>query len=943
MSSGIQQLDRIMDAARTVGVELSGVEDWPHQALFVISSSSFVADAFVANPGLLEDLLASPELLDGDPDAHAVRERVIDALSEALDKDDLSARVRRIRQRELVRIAWRDLGGAADLAQTLRDLSAFADAAIHETLQHLDAMQRVRRGRPVDQDGREQQLVVFALGKLGAEELNFSSDVDLIFAYSSGGETTGHRVSISNHEYFIELARTLISVLQRRTADGFVFRVDMRLRPFGDGGPLAMSFDAMQEYYQSHGRDWERYALIRMRPVAGDLQGGNELIEQLHPFIYRRYLDFGSLESLREMKAMIAAEVSRRDMADHIKLGPGGIREIEFTVQAFQLVRAGRTPELRDRHLTLVLGRLADRELLPDYAAVQLQAAYEYLRRVENRLQEFADRQTHTLPQDADERARLARSMNCADWEELATTLRAHRDNVRAQFDQVLGGEVSDHEVDPAVSLLLSSDDELLLESILSEFGFVSDTARAREDLTKLRESADFRAMDESGERRLKLLLPDLLRAVAITDSPLQTLERVLLVIAKILRRSTYLALLHERLITVPHFVRLCGASPWIASQIAAQPHLLDELLDARTLYRPPEREELLADLRECMSAVEDGDMEQEMAALRQFRHRQMLRVAAADIAGAVPLMIVSDHLTNIAELCLVEVLRLARRDISQRHGVPRGKQGQESSFIIVAYGKLGGIELGYGSDLDLVFVHGDCEGDTDGKRPVDAQVYFLRLAQRIVHYIATNTAEGFLYRVDTRLRPHGKDGMLACSLNSFTHYLKSEAWTWEHQAVVRARVVAGDEALGLQFTERREDVLLGERDVAALRQSVRQMREKMRSQLGTKGADRFDIKQDRGGITDIEFIVQFATLRWAELLGTDLRFTDNIRLLEALQAAEVISPEDAQVLVKAYKTYRERNHQLSLQDDTGIVDSSAFTELRAQVAAIWDRIMKTD
>ena len=717
----------------------------------------------------------------------------------------------------------------------------------------------------------------------------------------------------------------------------------MRLRPFGSSGPLTMSFDAMQEYYQNHGRDWERYALIRMRPIAGDLQSGNELIEQLHPFIYRRYLDFGTLESLREMKAMIAAEVSRRDIADHIKLGPGGIREIEFTVQAFQLVRAGRAPEYRDRRLTRVLDRLAERKLLPDYAAAQLQAAYIYLRRVENRLQEFNDQQTHTLPTDDGGRARLARSMNCVDWEELTHTLQAHRENVRTQFDLVLGGEIADHAVDPAASLLLSSHDEVVIDSILVEFGFTQSAEVAREHLLHLRESADFRAMDESAERRLKRLLPDLLRAVATTELALQTLERVLLVISKVLRRSTYLALLHERRIAVPPFVRLCGASPWIASQLAAQPHLLDELLDSRTLYRPAGREELHGELQDQLKAVDEGDVEREMATLRQFRQRQMLRVAAADIAGAVPLMIVSDHLSNIAEICLIEVLRLAQRDITARHGLPRDEQGRAVGFMIVAYGKLGGLELGYGSDLDLVFVHGNCKGDTHGKRPVNAEVYFVRLAQRIVHYIATTTAEGFVYRVDTRLRPHGNDGMLACSLDGFTNYLQNEAWTWEHQALVRARVVAGDAQLAQEFAAIREKVLLADRKVAELRQEVREMRQRMLSQLGTKGSSHFNIKQDPGGITDIEFIVQFATLRWAKLLGARLRFTDNIRLLAGLRATQVISQSDVQVLENAYKVYRQRSHQLSLQEQTSSVAGEVFVELRAQVIEIWNRIIEAE
>ena len=936
-----QRLERVLDAASAAGIPVGDMQDWPHNAQFAISASGFLTDAFAANPALLAELLDSAELKVGDENAQAVRERVRNALSGAKDKDELASRLRNIRRREMTRIAWRDLGGAADLDQTLRDLSAFADAAIDEALRLLDVFQRARRGSPVDKNGIEQHLVVFALGKLGAEELNFSSDVDLIFAYPENGKTTGQRVSISNHEYFVELGQTLISVLQRTTADGFVFRVDMRLRPFGGSGPLAMSFDAMLEYYLVHGRDWERYALIRMRPVAGDLANGNYLIEQLHSFVYRRYLDFGSLESLREMNAMIAAEVSRRDMDDHIKLGPGGIREIEFTVQAFQLVRAGRTPELRERRLTLVLDRLVQRELLPRFAASQLQKAYVFLRRLENHLQEFNDQQTHSLPSEPTERATLARSMNCSDWDELVSILSAHRDHVRAQFDQVLGGEVSDHEVDPSASLLLISDDDQLIDSILQELGFVHDTEQAREHLHKLRDSPNFRAMDASGERRLKRLLPDLLRAIATTDSPLLTLERVMLVIGQILRRSTYLALLHERLITLPHFVQLCGASPWISSQLAAQPHLIDELLDARTLYRPPTRKELEDDLREALNSVAEGDVEQEMAALRQFRHRQMLRVAAADIAGAVPLMIVSDHLTDIAEVAMSEVLRLARRDISARHGLPRDEHGNEAGFLIVAYGKLGGIELGYGSDLDLVFLHGESNGTTDGKRPVDAQVYFLRLALRIVHYVTTTTIEGYLYRLDTRLRPHGNDGMLACSLSSFVHYQRDEAWTWEHQALVRARVVAGDESLSSRFTKEREKLLLDERNVTELRQAVSEMRERMRSQLGSKDTDSFEIKQDRGGMTDIEFIVQFATLRWAKQLGPSIRFTDNIRLLESLQRAGVLRSDDARVLDSAYKAYRERNHQLSLQEDPGVVASDSFSDLRVQVADIWHRVVE--
>ena len=942
MGANTHNIARVLEGAAKAGVDLPAPRSWPVHGERALAASVFLADAFSTHPGLLAELLCSGDLERDYGSEQVMHDRVRAALDGVADKDELARRLRVARRREMTRIAWRDLGGAASLDETLRDLSAFADAAIGEALARLDAYQRVRSGIPVDPQGREQSLVVYALGKLGAGELNFSSDVDLIFAYPADGETTGANRTLSNHEYFLELGRALIEVLQRRTAEGFVFRVDMRLRPFGRAGPLAMSFASMEDYYQRHGRDWERYALVRMRPVGGDLHAGHALLARLQPFVYRRYLDFGTLESLREMKAMIAAEVVRKELAGHIKLGPGGIREIEFTVQAFQLVRGGRTPSLRDRRITRVLDELARRELLPDYAVRQLKDAYVFLRRLENRLQEFGDQQTHTLPDDDATLAVLAKSMDFEDWPALERALSAHRDNVRSQFDQVLGGSVRDHEIDPAGSLLMASQDDDALEALLAQFGF-SDAARARARLLVLRESTDCRAMDETAERRLRRLLPDLLRAVATTEAPLVTLDRVLSVVAQVLRRSTYLALLHERPITVSHFVRLCAASPWIAQQIAEQPQLLDELLDARTLYAPPGRRELEADLDERLAASTAGDLELELAALRQFRHRQVLRVAAADIAEAIPLMKVSDHLTDIAEVVIERVLRLAWRDIASRHGVPHGPEGAQVRFAVVAYGKLGGIEHGYGSDLDLVFLHDHGGTATDGARAVDAQVFFLRLAQRIVHYLTTATPDGIAYPVDTRLRPHGKDGMLACSLASFEQYQREEAWTWEHQALVRARVVAGDADIAREFAAVRERILLLPRDPAALLTSVRDMRARMRSQLGSRGDDSFDIKQDPGGITDIEFMVQYAVLRWGAQLRSHLHYTDNIRLMEGLEAAGVLCAEDAALLNHAYKAYRERIHRLSLQRSPGVVDGAPFADLRQQVSRVWQRLMDAD
>jgi glutamate-ammonia-ligase adenylyltransferase len=657
--------------------------------------------------------------------------------------------------------------------------------------------------------------------------------------------------------------------------------------------------------------------------------------------VFRRYIDFGSLESLREMKAMIAEEVARRELQDHVKLGPGGIRELEFTVQAFQLVRGGRTPSLRDRRVTRVLDELAGRKLLPAYAVTQLKEAYRFLRRVENHLQAFGDQQTHVLPDGEHARARLARSVGFDSWEAFHAALASHRAHVRAQFEVVLGGDVSNHLPDAAGNLLMDSQERETLTALLADYGFGDAAEDAAGQLLALRESTDCRAMDETGGRRLRRLLPDLLRAVSAADSPLATLQRVLQVVGNVLRRSTYLARLHERPITVSHLVQLCSASPWIAHQLAEQPQLLDELLDARTLYAPPGREELEADLDERLAAVEESDLEDVLRALRQFRHRQVLRVAAADIAQALPLMRVSDHLSDIAEVVLTRVLDLARRDVASRHGVPRDARGAETPLCIVAYGKLGGLELGYGSDLDVVFLHGEAQGATDGTRPVDAQVFLLRLAQRVVHYLTTTTPDGVLYAVDTRLRPHGKDGMLACSLESFEHYQQEQAWTWEHQALVRARAVAGDPALSEAFAAVRERTLRRRRDPRTLRTEVREMRERMRRELGSRSPQRFDLKQDAGGITDIEFLVQYATLRWGDRLGSHLRWTDNIRLLAGLAACGLMSRAHTATLNRAYQTYRERNHRLSLQQQPGVVGGEEFLDLRTEVSRIWSEVME--
>ena len=939
-----------LEAAGRCGVEPPRHPDFLRSLSRVWAASEFVATRCIREPALLRGLLDSGDLLADDGPGELAA-RVAAALAGVRDEDDLARRLRRLRTREMVRIAWRDLAGWASLEETLRDLSGLADACIDAALGHLHAWLCRRYGRPKTAAGRPQQLVVLGMGKLGAGELNFSSDIDLVFAFPEPCQTR-RRNGVSCEEFFTELGQGLIRALDAQTPEGFVFRVDMRLRPYGDSGPLVMSFDALEEYYQSQGREWERYAMIKARPVAGDAAAGQALMEMLRPFVYRRYLDFGAFEQLRDMKAMIEQEVARRGLSDDIKLGPGGIREVEFIVQVFQLVRGGREPALRERRLLVVLERLAELGLLPPETGRRLADAYRFLRRLENRLQAWNDEQTHQIPADPDRRLRLALAMGFDDWDACQAALERHRGFVAEQFQMIFaapqGEAAAQAAPDPVQTLArpcFAAEEPDTARRILAAAG-CDDPDEMQRLLAGLCDCPAFRHMGEQGRQRLERLMPLLLGAVLEAERPAVTFGRVLTVLEAIAGRSVYLALLVENPMALSQFVRLCAASPWITHQLARHPLLLDELLDPRALYAPMERVRLEEELARRLEGVAPDDLETQMEVLRQFKHAAVLRVAAADVVGAAPLMVVSDYLTWIAEVVLVQVLALARAALAARHGAPqcveRGRR-REPGFAIIAYGKLGGIELNYGSDLDLVFVHDSAGRNqrTDGPRPLDNGVFFIRLAQRIVHMLDTLTPSGTLYEVDTRLRPNGASGLLAVPMDSFADYQRKEAWTWEHQALVRARAVAGDDPVRARFARVRREILGRPRDPDALRRDVREMRLRMRAELGSRRAGQFDLKQDPGGIADIEFMVQYGVLRWAAEHEALLRYTDNIRLLEALAAAGLLAEADAAALGNAYRVYRQKLHALALQERPARVPDQAFLETRQQVMRIWRALME--
>ena len=908
------------------------------ESLFPVwEASHYVARSCARDMELLPRLQAAGHLTSAYPPGEFVRQ-LSERLADVQDDNSLGKQLRLFRRYQIVRIIWRDIAGWAPLAETLEDLSALADACIVEALDRLHAWTCTELGTPRNLQGEEQTLVVLGMGKLGARELNLSSDIDLIFAYPEAGVTDGGRPK-TNEQFFIRLSQRLVQALDTRNADGFVFRVDTRLRPFGNVGPLAMNFDAMESYYASQAREWERYAMIKARVVAGQPRAARQLMEMLRPFVFRRYLDFGAIESLRDMKLLISKELYKKGMEANVKLGPGGIREIEFIGQAFQLIRGGRDKALQIRPILSVLELLEERQILPQYVVRELSQAYEFLRLVENRIQAWADKQSHLLPEDDEGRLRLARAMQYEDWEEFSVVLQHHRKNVQSHFDMLFaapqadGGEEAQH-LNGVWSHSLDRDEAL---EILSNAGF-SDAADALQQLERFRDGHACRALGTKGRERLNQLMPLLLEAVGQVERESQALIRVLSLLESIARRTAYIALLVENPIALSQLVRLSGMSPWISRLLTRHPILLDELLDPRRLYSPLKRSELERELADLLSVLDEDDLENQMERLRLFAQSNLLRVAAADVTERIPLMVVSDYLTEIAETVIAQVVWLAWQEVSQRHGRPPGLEAGETGFAVVGYGKLGGIELGYGSDLDMVFLHGidNHNASTDGEKPIAVDVYYARMAQRMIHLFTTRTPSGILYEVDMRLRPNGNSGMMVSSLKAFENYQANNAWTWEHQALIRARVVAGDARVAARFEAARREVLAQPRDAQKLRAEVVEMREKMRGQLDKSSPGLFDLKQGAGGIVDIEFMVQYWVLRWAHEHPDLLGWTDNIRLLETLARLDLLGGDTAERLMEIYRTFRAAYHRSSLQDIPALVDAQSMVEERGLVRQTW-------
>ena len=925
-------LDKLLTESRATASFVAGVKHLAECSLF--GARLLTKDAFV-----LEDLLQNHS------QAYMFEEmQLFLNAAKISDETSLKKALRQLRKRVMLRIIYRDLNGLADLFEVMQTITNLAEITLNTAVNHHQAWLEALHGKPFG-NNQAQEFIVIGMGKLGGGELNVSSDIDLIFAYESEGETTQgqNKQSISNQDFFTKLAKKLISALDEVTEDGFVFRVDMRLRPFGSEGVLVSNLDALENYYQNNGREWERYAWIKGRAICPKPNVGSQgnVEKLLKPFIYRKYLDFGALASMRDLKLQIHRDVMQKGQGDNIKLGRGGIREIEFIAQVFQLIRGGQDSSLQIKPTLTVLKLLQIKSLLPEKTVVELTQAYVFLRNLEHRLMYVDDAQTHELPKSPETKARIAHAMCYENWDALLNQLNVHRNNVQQHFDATFNDKIppantaeSTAETTIEISIEITKEtaiwqgiveEEAALQALTtlnSGAGF-ADAVQTLSRLQMLRNSKRYQQLPELSRQRFDALMPHAIAQSARMPNPDITLLRVTDVFESICRRASYLALLAEHTQAMYLLVKLCSSSPWLANYLAQHPILLDELLDTRTLYAAPDFEVMRAGLVKRLNE-HAGDMERQMDEMRHFKHANIFRFAAQDINGELALETLSDHLSALADLILCVALETVWPNVRAKHLVT-------PKFAVIGYGKLGGKELGYGSDLDIIFLYDDDSPDA-------AEVY-ARFAQRISGWFNTLTSAGLLYETDLQLRPDGNSGLLVSGVMAFREYQLHKAWVWEHQALTRARFVAGDVSIGKAFEQIRIEVLTQTRDTQKLKTEVINMREKMRA-AQTFVAGMFDIKHSVGGIIDVEFLVQYLVLAYAKKYAQITDNIGNIGLLKLLASLNIIEQNLAEKVLLAYRDYRRMQHALKLQGAPHMrVELALVSEHANAVKALWGKV----
>ena len=854
------------------------------------------------------------------------------SLSSIVDEQTWMRVIRVLRARLMFRWIWQDANQLTDVVTLTQQLSDFADASIIAAQNFARAPLVAKYGEPIGYSGKVQDLLVIAMGKLGAQELNLSSDIDLIFAFDEQGETNG-RKSIDVQQFCILWGQKLIYLLDHITAEGFVFRVDMRLRPWGDGSALAISHVALEKYLSQHGREWERYAWIKARIVAPSKEG-DDLLAMTRPFVFRKYVDYTAFEAMREMKAMIEREVARRNIADDIKLGAGGIREVEFIVQVFQLIYGGSKLELQDRQCLVSLRHLGQVGLLESETVAELKDAYLFLRRVEHAIQALNDQQTQLLPTELDLRQRISETLGFVSWDEFIAVLNHKRDKVTYQFEHLIKEKGLD------ITVASFSQLEAQLDAVLDD--------KAKNLIHEFWFGHAIKKLPAKAVQRLKEFWPHLIEVILHSDKPQTALLRLMPLIESVMRRTVYLVMLIESKGALQRLVKMATVSPWICEELTHYPVLLDEFLSMD--FELPKRQDLEDSLRQQLLRIEIDQVEDQMRVLRLFKKSNVLTVAASDVLAESSLMKVSDALTDIAEVSVNAALNLAYQTVAKKHGYPLDAEGNRCSldhlaFVVIGYGKVGGIELGYGSDLDLVFIHYMNEqADTDGNKVISGFEFAMRVAQKFISLMTTQTLDGRVYEIDTRLRPSGEAGLLVTSLKAFEQYQLKSAWVWEHQALVRARSIAGEVTLREKFEQLRCRILTLPRDEQTVRTEVLKMRQKMKDHLGSSKAQKkdgiFHLKQDAGGIVDIEFMAQYVVLAWSGTNQNLAHYSDNVRILEDAAKAGYLSSNDVSALIQAYLSERAESHRLALANHSMQVSAADWHDTREVVCKLWQRLI---
>tara|TARA_R110002020_G_C16299927_1_gene773055 strand:+ start:707 stop:3571 length:2865 start_codon:yes stop_codon:yes gene_type:complete len=883
-----------------------------------------------------------------------IQDYTLDENYQLADEAKVMSGLRHLRMLLMMRWIWQDALQMIALEQLTDELSEFADGCISFAKDYTYRHLIKKYGEPtfINAQGNVQidDMAIMAMGKLGAQELNLSSDIDLIFVHQARGETNGNKDngtrSIDNKRFMTRLGQGIIKLLDNKTADGFVFRVDMRLRPWGDGSDLAIHLSALQKYFALHGRAWERFAWLKAR-VVGQVEQPfyDELQALIKPFVFRYYVDYSAFSALREMKSLIQNQVAQREDLDNIKLGAGGIRDIEFIVQAFQLIYGGRHPQLQIKSCLQSMQVLYELGYLELSTFEQLQAAYRFLRRLEHAIQAINDQQTQRLPHDPHWQHNLALTLGFDDWDALLSRLNHHRDTVNDPFERM----VTERQVPDQEGVDLEPEH---LDAQIARLNEVL-TAENRELLQEFWQSKMVANLSDEARERLDDAYPVIVHALLAHQEQQQlantALPRLMALLEAICRRSIYLVMIAENPNATIELIPMLSASPWIAKELAQYPVLLDSFLQQR--YRHlPDKLELRDILRQQLLRVEPNDEEELLSVLRLFKKNQVLAVAASDVLAERPIMKVSDSLTYIAAVVLEAALERAFAEIVKRYGYPIGKDGDpvteaDCGFAIIGYGKLGGLELSYASDLDLVFLHKIKEqGMTTGEKSVSGMKFAARLVQKLMNYLNTQTRDGRVYEIDMRLRPSGNAGMMVVSCDAFETYQLDKAWSWEHQALVRARAICGDRRVTARFCDIRRDVLALPRTIEQVRSEITSMRIKMQKHLGTsqwqQQAGKFHLKQDAGGIVDIEFLAQFAVLAYSHEYPSLTKWSDNVRIFAEVALLGIWDEQVCQDLTDAYLRIRAATHQLALSEQSLLVEESLWQETRALVQAQWQRLM---